>query len=226
LYIELLCGTHVSMRDKNIKKQAKELRASGKTFEEIISVLGVKIPKDAFEKIEEERIKKLLQAQKKAVLVLKDSRKKHFDDLLQKNSELSSLLEKKEVAKIVLTALYLGEGTKNKRSAMVFANSNPCIISLFLRLFRMIFDVDEKKFRCTLQGRDGQDIKNLEKFWSNTTFIPLSQFYTPRIDPRSVGKYFKKPDYKGVCRIDYLSAEVFCEIMSMCEVLSGNIKVK
>ena len=142
------------------------------------------------------------------------------------NKPLENLLENKEISKIVLATLYLGEGTKNKRSALVFGNSDPEIIKLFLQLLRRVFNIDEKKFRCTLQGREDQDIKTLELFWSGITKIPLNQFYGSRIDPRSKGKASKKHDYKGVCRIDYLSANVFHEIMAVCSVITGSVKYK
>jgi hypothetical protein len=224
------------MKNKDIKEKAKKLRAEGKTFQEINAFLGTKIPKstfstwfrgiiipkDASEKIDKERKTKLKEAQKKAVLVSRDIKKKYFQNLLSENKDLGKFLKKKEIAKIVLATLYLGEGTKNKRSAVVFGNSDPEIIKLFLLLFRRVFNIDEKKFRCTLQGREDQNVKKLEAFWSSITHIPLSQFYTARIDPRSKGKVSKKPNYKGVCRIDYLSANVFHEIMVVCGVLTNN----
>lgn len=224
------------MKDKEVKEKAKRLRLGGKTFQEINFVLGTKIPKSTFstwfreiiippeasERIHKERNAKLKEAQKKAVLVSRAIKKRYFYNLLLKNKDLKKFLEKKEIAKIVLATLYLGEGTKNKRSAVVFGNSDPEIVKLFLQLLRRVFKIDEKKFRCTLQGREDQNIKKLEAFWSSVTEIPLSQFYTARIDPRSKGKASKKPDYKGVCRVDYLSANVFHEIMVMCDVLTGN----
>ena len=234
--MELLCCTILCMQANNIKKEAQKLRAEGKTFQEINDFLGTKIPKSTFsawfrgiavpeefaKKMEKERKTKLRKAQKKAVLNQRNKKKKYFHDLLLNNANLAEFLKKKETAKMVLATLYLCEGTKNKgRSSLVFGNSDPDIIKLFLRLLRQIFKVDEKKFRCTLQGRADQDIKKLEDFWSNITGIPRTQFYAARIDPRTKGKISKNPNYKGVCRIDYLSSEVFYEIMVSGAVLAG-----
>lgn len=119
----------------------------------------------------------------------------------------------------VLGALYLAEGTKGERSALTFGNSDPEIIRLFLSLLRGCFTLDETKFRCTLQARDGQDIAGLEEFWSGTTGIPLTKFYDARIDPRSGGKLTRRPDYKGVCRIDYLSTSLLYEISAIGRIL-------
>jgi len=64
-----------------------------------------------------------------------------------------------------------------------------------------------------------QNIKKLEKFWSQVTKISLSQFYKARIDPRTIGKPSKKPNYKGVCRIDYFSADLFIELMQIPKII-------
>jgi hypothetical protein len=227
-----------SMKNEKTKERAKKLRREGKTFQEINHLLNTNIPKSTFstwfagiaipwgivQKMEKERKKTLQKAQKKAVLAGERKREKYYNELLFRNRDLEKLCDKREVGRVVLAALYLCEGTKNKRSSMVFGNSDPHIIKLFLRLFREIFIVDEKKFRCTLQGRSDQDIQQLESFWSSVTGISLDQFYKARIDPRTKGKVLKKPEYKGVCRIDYLSAGVFHEIMAMCEIVVGSAK--
>ena len=93
------------------------------------------------------------------------------------------------------------------------------VIQLFLNLLRYCYDIDETKFRCTLQCRADQDIKKLEKFWSQITRIPLSQFYKARIDPRTNGRPSRNLDYKGVCRIDYFSADIFMELKQIVAVI-------
>ena len=69
------------------------------------------------------------------------------------------------------------------------------------------------------QCRADQDIKKLEKFWSKITKIPPSQFYKARIDKRTIGKKTLKLEYKGVCRIDYFSADIFTELMKLPRIL-------
>src|SRR6185503_10293099 len=119
-------------------------------------------------------------------------------------------LDEEAAAKIALTMLYLGEGTKNpKRGGLVFANSDPYIIKLFLKLLRQCYDINPLQLHCTVQCRIDQDEARLAQFWSGITDIPLKQFYKAQKDPRTAGKPLKNLDYKGVCRIDYLSAIVF-----------------
>lgn len=81
------------------------------------------------------------------------------------------------------------------------------------------YKIDEKKFRCTILCRNDQNIKNLENFWVKVTKIPKSQFYKTRIDPRTIGKPSQKLDYKGVCVIDYFSADLFLDLMQIPKII-------
>jgi hypothetical protein len=132
---------------------------------------------------------------------------------------MKELIQQRDIAKIALAMLYLGEGSKCTKGSLMFGNSNPGIIRLFLNLLRSCYNIDEKKFRCTLQCRADQNIKKLEKFWSQTTGVPPNQFYQARIDKRTIGKPSKKPDYKGVCRIDYFSADIFNELLQIVKII-------
>ncbi|MEK7598802.1 MAG: hypothetical protein AAB487_03635 [Patescibacteria group bacterium] len=155
-----------------------------------------------------------------ALAVIRVKREHYLDEVQARIEHLGKVFRNKDVAKIALAMLYLGEGSKTPRSALMFGNSDPRIIRLFTELLRFCYEIDELKFRCTLQCRADQDIKKMEKFWSEITKIPSTQFYKARIDPRTIGKISKKPDYKGVCRIDYFSADLFNEIMKIIELIS------
>jgi hypothetical protein len=138
----------------------------------------------------------------------------------EKASGLAPVLNDSAVKELVLAALYLGEGSKGDRSALTFGNSDPEIITLFLRLLRSTKSIDESRFRCTVQVRAGQDVKRLECFWSQITEIPLTQFYTARVDIRGGGKVMRKPEYKGVCRLDYLSTVLLYEVLAVGTMLT------
>jgi hypothetical protein len=106
-----------------------------------------------------------------------------------------------------------------ERGTLCLGNSNPDIIRLFLRLLRKCFPIDKKKFRCTVQHRADQDSKMLKLFWSEVTHIPLDQFYCYKPDERTISLTTKKVDYKGVCRIDYLSTAVYNEVQVIAGLL-------
>ncbi|MEK7147181.1 MAG: hypothetical protein AAB772_02910, partial [Patescibacteria group bacterium] len=153
------------------------------------------------------------------VCVNQQKREEYLQLVKNRIKHLNVIIKNPDVAKIALTMLYIGEGTKSHKGSLIFGNSDPKTINLFLRLLRFCYHIDENKFRCTLQCRADQNIKALEKFWSQTTGVPLRQFYKARIDPRTIGIPSKKPDYKGVCRIDYFSADIFNEIMKITEII-------
>jgi len=218
---------------KLIKQKVISLRKQGNTYTEINNSLkknlskstlsywckNIKIKKKFTDKIKKQNLITLGNARKKALIVNKNKKEIYFKNLHQKNKNLINLLKNKKFALICLACLYLAEGGKKQKGAVMFGNSDPGIINLFLKLLRFVYVIDEKKFRCTLQGRYGQNVDKLEKFWSNTTKIPLAQFYKARLDKRTMGQKIKKPEYKGVCRIDYLSANIFHELMIIGKIL-------
>lgn len=223
--------TREILRDSAIK-----LRKLGKTYGEIESLLKTSIPKStlnhwfknilinnqAKNRLENLRKTSLSRAREKSLKNRAVLRDKYLKELYLKNKNLSKFFNNKDITKLALILLYLGEGTKNsKRAILTFANSDPYVISLFLKLFRSYFNIDEKKFRCTVQGRGDQDFENLERFWSSLTGISKNQFYKSRIDPRTLGIKSKNEDYKGVCRLDYFSAHVLNDILQGIKVLTG-----
>lgn len=215
------------------KKEAISLRLSGKTYGGIKISLGVDIPKstlsnwfngldlsvDARNKLSLSIKKNIKKAQRESLRKRKEKRDVYMEKLNQKMIELLPYLKNKDIAKIALAALYLGEGLKNRRGSLVFGNSNSGIIRLYLKLLRFCYDIDERKFRCTVQCRADQNVQELENFWMNVTGIEKDKFYKAQVDQRTIGKKTKKKEYKGVCRIDYFSAEVYNEINVLMNIV-------
>lgn len=222
------------MNRKLIRQRAVALRKQGRTYGEISNILG-KIPKgtlsswlhDVHIPLRGQRrrnravARQLGHARQKAILVKSKLRREYFDVLKAKNMHLMMHLGNKEIAKLLLAMLYAAEGAKGKKTAsVVFGNSDPRIIRIFLLFLRTCYLLDERKFRCTVQCRADMDSQTLERFWARVTGIPRQQFYATSIDPRSIGKKSKKPAYKGVCRVQYFSAEIFHDLMTIFEMVS------
>ena len=68
--------------------------------------------------------------------------------------------------------------------------------------------------------RADQDTEMLESYWENITKIPRNQFYKTRVDPRTASKPSRKAGYKRVCRIDYFSAEIYHDIMTLTQIIA------
>ena len=222
------------MKENSTKIRAIELRKKGLTFQEISETLkislpkstistwckGVKLPESYPNKVSHINNENLKKARIKALKTNKENRNKYLEKIKASNLHLKDLLKNIDIAKITLSALYLAEG--NKRSGSTnFGNSNPGIIRLYLKLLRFCYKTEESKFRCTLQCRADQNIKKLEKFWSTITKIKPSQFYKAQIDARTIGKKTIKPNYKGVCRIDYFNADIYNELKVIGEMITN-----
>ncbi|MBU0750114.1 hypothetical protein KKH15_01200 [Patescibacteria group bacterium] len=220
--------------DNEIREKAVALRKRGFMYQEIRNELGLEIPKttmylwfkeivlskQAQKVIDAKLSASLANARQKSIDSKLNTRQRKQEERIKINESLTDELDSLAVQKITLATLYLGEGSKNERGSLVFANSNPGIIALFLRLLRSCFELDESKFRCTLQLRADQDAEKLSEMWKEITSIPSSQFYKTRIDPRSIGKPSQKPEYKGVCRIDYISHDLLCELLAIGTILT------
>jgi hypothetical protein len=219
---------------KKLKDQVIVLRKQGKTYSEINNYLdkplskstisywckGIILSEKQSKRISKIREEKIKNGQKIAVKINQIKRQKYLESIENRVKHLKKVINNKDVAKIAVAMLFLGEGSKSKtRGSLVFGNSDPDVIHLFLNLLRFCYKIDKIKFRCTLQCRADQNIKELEKFWSKTTDIPLAQFYKAQVDPRTIGKPSKKLEYKGVCRIDYFSADIFIELTKIGELL-------
>lgn len=224
------------MNRKEIKNKVTILRKKGKTYSEINKILCLKIPQSTLSnwcnKIElsdkqrkriENIIKnKITKSREIALAVNREKRIKYLQSVEDRIKYLTPIFKDIRVAKIALAMLYLGEGSKTHRGSLMFGNSDPNIIKLFLGLLRFVYKIDENKLRCTVQCRADQNVNTLERFWSQLTKIPKSRFYKAQIDIRTIGKKSLKVDYKGVCRIDYFSGDLFTEIMKIGELLIEN----
>jgi len=216
-------------------ESARVWRAKGFTFSEIQNKLHKKIPKGTLSwwfrgielpsfyanKVRRLNLDALALGRQKAVSVNRERRRFYLEDIHNRNRNLSKVLRQRDVSKLFLAALYLGEGAKKNRGSLTFANSDPGITALFLRLMRAVYPINESKFRCTVLCRADQNLNRLNAFWSKTTQIPLQQFYGARIDARTRGKVTENKNYKGVCRIDYFSAKVYDELK-----IIGNLAIQ
>lgn len=219
------------------KKVARMLRSQGYSYSEINQKLSKSRSKSTLSywfrdiplsKVEQEQIRnrfshKLSEARQRSLINRKEARKAYLDSVARRTEGLEIVLKDERTRKALLGALYLAEGSKNS-GTLTFANSNPAIIRLYLYLLRTCFSVNEKKLRCTVLARADQPIRELNLFWERVTAIPSEQFYAARVDARTYGKPTKKIEYKGVCRIDYISADLFHEIMSIGTILTSSVR--
>lgn len=218
---------------KKIKHRARNLRNKGWSLGEIS--LKMRVPKNTLtgwskdiklSNEQKKRIKqKILNSGKigRPLAVAANRRKiqqwkksiqnsvKHFENIHLENPELS---------KLICGLLYLCEGSKYPSTrCLVFGNSDPWIIRCFINLLRSSFNIDEEKLRCRIMCRYDQNLKELNKYWSDITGIPLQSFYKSKPDSRTKGRSTLKKGYKGVCAIHYLSTNLQFKLQSIGEII-------
>lgn len=222
-------------------QEARLLRTQGKTYRQINHFLNMKIPKSTlndwfkhvnlpvnhYELIKELNLKNLIKARIFAKRANSLKRQVFLEKIKQINSPIADMISHKEIAKIALAMLCLGEASKStRRTSFYFGNSDPQIINTFLELLKRFDSFAIEKIRCTVQCRADQDIVVLERFWMKTTNIPQKLFYKTRIDPRTIGKPTLDKSYKGVLRIDYFDNSMRLELESLSKLIFNRLMVK
>lgn len=219
------------------KIYARELRKKGKSLNEIISATGyskgsvsvwvrdIELTKNqrkrisekgrTFESIERRRMKRLYNESVKRKKVI-DIAKKDFAKI------------SKEELKMIGIVLYMGEGTKTKIGTASLTNSDEKIIKITMRFFREICMVEEKKFRAYIHTFEKANVTLIEKYWSNITKIPRSQFYKTYIKQSISTQNKRKTLPMGTIEISVNDTKLYLTIMGWIEkikeLLVGNIE--
>lgn len=130
----------------HLKPEAITLRKLGKTYGEICKIVGDDIPKSILsnwckdilllpeqkQRIEHLIKKGIKKGRATALVVNKLKGENYIQSVRDRASHLADELKDRNVSKIALAMLYLGEGSKTQKGSLMFGNSNPLVIRLFL----------------------------------------------------------------------------------------------
>lgn len=189
------------------KNKAMWLRKNGRSFREISDLLNIsKSTASVWTKdvnLGKKSLKRLenicKKGREKAVVTNKKKRAALVNDIKRKVRKNLVLKQTTSLNKLLCALLYWCEGEKNE-SSIVFINSDPLLISTFLRLFRSGFRVDESKLRVCLHLHHYHNENKQKRYWSKVTNIPTNQFFIYR--KPNTGKNFRK-GYPGCASIRY-----------------------
>lgn len=214
---------------KGIKASADNLRLQGKSYQIIKDVLG--IPKSTlstwFSKKHANLYTRNMQLAHLA-RVRPIARESVVRRIEKRNKEIgtraTSVLQKIEfneaTAKLALSLLYWAEGSKHAAvSGVIFVNTDPVMMKLFIELLRKTYHLDENKFRVRIHLHYYHEKKTLLKFWSELLNIPQTQFATPYLKPRSKKKRFRK-NSKGICLLRYGDSNIRREILAISQLFA------
>lgn len=208
------------------REQARELRARGYTYAEIIAELGVSKSSVSLWTRDMPRVGRLSYpefARRKAAGVSKfwaaesvrrEARRKAISRGAA--AEIGELTEREIV--IAGAVAYWCEGAKNKPyrsgNTVAFINSDPNMILLFLR-FLVTVGVTTDRIYCRVSIHESADVVGAQQFWQEITGLPADQFRRPtlkRHNPKTIRKN-RGDDYHGCLTVRVLlSADLYRKI--------------
>lgn len=171
---------------------------------------NIVLPEEAQKKIDSKKTNGQI-ASRKAKLAQTALREKEAESLAE--TMLNTINLGNAEIKLMCAMIYYCEGIKNVRDGVVFTNSDPGMIGLFLALFRKSFVLEEKKFRVCVHLHSYHDKDKQLNFWSKTSSIPVQQFIKPYQKPHS-GLY-KKEGYQGCVSVRYGNVRIAREMKAI-----------
>lgn len=179
---------------KGIKEKAIALRLSGKSYTEIQRELGL-ASKGTLSVWFRELVlppasRKLLQkniarATERGLLAFNLERRQRIQmENAQAEVQAAAAVDKLSKRELMLVGatLYWGEGTKyvgkNQTPRLVFTNSDPGMLRLYMRFLREILEVPEEKLSGELHLYEHIDHADAKKYWSSITGIAPERFWS------------------------------------------------
>lgn len=214
------------------KTLARVLRRRGYSVKEIANKLDISastsslwsrdvtLNNEAQERLNDRRI----IGQHKAISVRQENAKvKNVLDQSFAKATIKSIKFNKNINLLCCALLYWAEGSKTE-GLVSFTNSDPKMIATFLDLFRKSFvGIDESKFRCLIHIHEYHDDKEIKKYWSLITDIPVSQFYRSYLKPHTGHR--KKVNYQGTLSLRYRDRRVVQKLKAIYNTFSTHIGV-
>ena len=175
----------------DLKNKAIALRKEGNTYSEIMKVIPVAKSTLSEWLREVGMVKEVKQVftEKRRLASLRGGQAKR-SQRIEKSNKIFNLAES-EIGKLskrelwlLGIALYWAEGSKEKEYApgvgIKFSNSDPEMISLFLKWLIEIIGVPKEQIGCEIYTHDifKDEVPRFQKYWSQKTGLPLSYFKT------------------------------------------------
>ncbi len=229
--------------DSALKQKAIQLRLEGKSYTEILKQLQLKSKGTLSVWFRELKLpaksKRLLEKNTARATergLLEFNRKR--SQLVQEQNETAYRIGCGEVGKIterellVLgAALYWGEGTKYERKngsiALVFTNSDPEMILVFMEFLRRILKIPEERIRAGIHmySQAETDIQKTRQYWSEITNLPAARFYISQlVSGASSLKRDKKRLPYGTLAIRVNDRKIFFRVKGMMRGLIEGLK--
>ncbi len=188
----------------HLKEKAIALRRKGLSYNQITKRLGIKSKGTL-----SHWLKDLKLSKKSEKLLEKNNKLAHERGLFKANLDRNERIEcensiaYKEGTDSILrlsanelliigVALYWAEGVKSEKTknlSLTFSNSDPLMISVFMRFVREILKIPEERIRAGIHIYPTISPDEARKFWSAKTKLPTDRFYIiTQVSKASQGK--------------------------------------
>lgn len=116
--------------------------------------------------------------------------------------------------------IWWSEGTKSRRdvrwkNAVTYpvevTNTNPVLMKVFLNFLREDIGIDESKLRVQIQVHEGDDVEELEKYWSNICGVDRTFFNKTIVRP--IGN--KAGKSKGTCKVRFSDKSTYIKLQEL-----------
>lgn len=212
------------------RNKAVALRSTGMSIREIAKDLDVakasvsvwvreiKLTNKQKQKITAKGVSVEVVERRRTTRLLRTEKRRDF--VMQSAANMLGKLTKRDLW-IAGTALYWGEGSKTNKGAARVANSDPAVIALMMRYFRVVCGVSEAKFRGHVHTFSHLNADRAEQYWSEVSGIPRSQFYKTYVKSSVASKNKKDSLPYGTFDIYVNDTKLFLTIMGWIKKLSS-----
>lgn len=213
------------------QRKAKKMRLQGMSITTIAASLGVSKGSVSRWVRDTELSPELLAAIKKrshsaaAVEARRASRLKRetsIKDGIRSSASSTITISTDQELKLIGIALYWGEGTKKKRGVVEFTNSDPDMIRIMMRFFKVVCSVPDQKFRVHVYLHSHLEPRKAEQYWSTITGIPINQFHKTSVQ-HNTNRIQKDTLPYGTCAIVICDTDLKLQIEGWTTGLSQQI---
>jgi hypothetical protein len=204
------------MKKSLLYDQAVALRQNGWSYKEIQKELHIaKSTAHVWLRatpISQKAIERLLEVQRvgraKSILSIRSK-------IAQRNEVIKGIAKQKVAvldmdsnnSAIVCALLYWAEGSK--KHGVRFTNSDPIMISVFLKLLRAAFKIDENRLKARVHLHAYHDVDKQISFWSKVTDIPAEKIKVYHKENTGIQTH---PGYQGCMNVSYYDSRIFTQL--------------
>lgn len=205
------------------QRQARELRALGWKLADIADKLEVAKSSVSLwvRDVEFEPSPRRTGPRRRGPNLLQRRKSAEIAGLLAEGRERIGQLSERDFL-VAGAALYAGEGAK-REGAVIFANSDPRMISFFCAWLRRFFQIDESRMRVQVYLHEGLDLDVAEEHWAAVTGVPRNQFRKPYRAVPDPSIRTTKHEF-GCVYVRYACTRTHRAIMGLCWALLSSEK--